>query len=91
MSLHPSVDVTGRLIQSLIAELTAGPMTEQRREDCRAIHRSMIAALNNALDLWGNGELTERDQEVLVTCSRMLGDIKTLVQQACSEMRRRFD
>ena len=91
MSFHPTVLHATNLIQSLVATIVDGPMTEQKREDCRAAHRAMLAALNTALDHWCNGDLSDQDKEVLVTASRMLADVKELVQLACNEMRRQFD
>jgi hypothetical protein len=91
MSIHPTVLTTGNLIRGLVEEMSAGPMTEQRRDNCRALHRAMVAALNAAMDCWSNDELSENDKEILCTCARTLSDVRLLVEQGCSEMRRRFD
>ena len=91
MSFHPTVLHATNLIQSLVSMIVEGPMTEQKREDCRTAHRAMLAAVNTALDHWSNGDLSDHDKEVLVTASRMLADVKELVLRACNEMRRQFD
>jgi hypothetical protein len=81
VAIHPTVSTTGNLILELAEEITAGPMTEQRRVNCRALHSAIVAALNAAFDCWSNDELSENDKEILYRCTRTLSDIRMTTEE----------
>jgi len=73
-------------MMALVRETTAGPMDDNRRSNCQAIQQALRNATHEATDAWANGELSARDQEVLVTLDNTLGATMCLLRQALTDL-----
>ena len=73
-------------MMALVRETTAGPMDDNRRSNCQALQQALRNASHAATDAWANGELTARDQEVLVMLDDTLGSTMNLLRQALTDL-----
>lgn len=87
MSLHPTVECVGQMMVALIHEATAGPLDDNRRENCVAFHGALRHAINHATDAWANGILSADDKEVLLLLDQTFGSTVANLRQTLADLR----